>query len=407
MTILAACVLALAQGDPSLETRISAYAAQLREDASRDRARDRLVHLGRPGLPLLEKLDVDPALLSSIRQEVALNESLGPAYGPPHLFTFDGSEETLGVLLSRLEAVAGAPFQKNSLDLGQRFALKLEDATFWEALDEICAKASIWCLPTNEPLYLNGGMPVQKPRAYYGPFVILMDRVQQQRRVTFSAIESEFSIQLAAAWEKSITPLGLNGRHHLTAVTDDTGASLLPPATAAPAPALRMAGAIRYGQSITLSGLRIPAPTAKKLTRVEGTLEMEFPSRIDDVRFEIAPEGPTPSKEKAIDGAVVEMKSFVPQPAWGATLTVAIRFSDPKDLSKFRIGPADVEYLMPGDQKRTGWIASASAADGTYTFTANWRNGGRPELPKEIRLRIPRGVVIKNVPFCFKDVDLK
>ncbi len=311
------------------------------------------------------------------------------------------------MLLSRLEAVAGAPFQKNSLDLGQRLAIKLEDATFWEALDEICAKASIWCLPTNEPLYLNGGMPVQKPRAYYGPFVLVMDRVQQQRRVTFSAIESEFSIQLAAAWEKSISPLGLNGRHHLTAVTDDTGASLLPPTPPAPAPPPRTAGGIRYGQSITLSGLRLPSPAAKKLSRVEGTLEMEFPSRIDDVRFELAPEGPTPPKEKSIDGAVVELKGFVPQAAWGATLTVAIRFSDPKDLAKFRIGPADVEYVLTGDQKRTGWIASASAADGTYTFTANWRNGGRPELPKEVRLRIPRGVVIKNVPFCFKDVDLK
>jgi hypothetical protein len=407
MTILAACVLALAQGDPSLDTRVSAYAAQLRDDASRDRARDRLVHLGRPALPLLEKLDVDPALLSSIRQEVALNESLGPAYGPPHLFTFDGGEESLGVLLSRLETVAGAPFQKNSLDLGQRLTIKLEDATFWEALDEICSKASIWCLPTNEPLYLNGGMPVQKPRAYYGPFVILMDRVQQQRRVTFSAIESELSIVLATAWEKSIMPYGLNGRHHLTAVTDDTGASLLPQTPPPPAAAPRMLGSSRYGQPITISGLRFPAPAAKKLTRVEGTLEMEFPARIDEVRFELAAEGPTPSKEKAIDGAVVEMKSFVPQAAWGAILTVSIRFSDPKDLAKFRIGPADVEYLLPGDQKRIGWIATASAADATYTFTANWRNGGRPELPKEVRLRIPRGVVIKNVPFCFKDVDLR
>src|SRR5579862_4817816 len=340
MTILAACVLALAQGDPSLEARVSAYASQLREDASRDRARDRLVHLGRPALPLLEKLDVDPALLSSIRQEVAFNESLGPAYGPPHLFSFDGGEEALGVLLSRLEAAAGGPFQKNSLDLGQRIAIKLEDATFWEALDEICAKASIWCLPTNEPLYLNGGVPVQKPRVYYGPFVILMDRLQQQRRVTFSAIESEFSIQLAAAWEKSITPLGLNGRYHLTAVTDDTGASLLlPPTIPPPVAASRPTAVIRYGQSVTLSGLRLPSPGAKKLARVEGTLEMEFPSRVDDVRFELAAEGPTGAKEKSIDGAVVEMKSFVPQAAWGATLTVAIRFADPKDLAKFRIGP--------------------------------------------------------------------
>ena len=54
MTILTAVLFALQQGDPvSLEPRVAAYAQQLREEATRDRARDRLVHLGRPGLALL------------------------------------------------------------------------------------------------------------------------------------------------------------------------------------------------------------------------------------------------------------------------------------------------------------------------------------------------------------------
>src|SRR5436853_7821317 len=127
MTMLAACLFALAQGDPSPDARVSTYVAQLREDATRDRARDRLVHLGKTVLPLLEKAEIDPALLASIRQEVALNDSLGSSYGPPHLFSFDGTEESLGILLSKLETTAGAPFQKNSLDLGQKLSIKLED----------------------------------------------------------------------------------------------------------------------------------------------------------------------------------------------------------------------------------------------------------------------------------------
>jgi len=196
MTMLAACLFALAQGDASLEARVSTYTAQLRDDATRDRARDRLVHLGKAVLPLLDKADIDSPLLASIRQEIALNDSLGSSYGPPHLFSFDGGEESLGILLSKLESTAGAPFQKNSLDLGQKLAIKLEDATFWEALDEICTKASIWYYPTNDPIYLNGGNASLKPRVYYGPIMAVMDRVIQQRRITFSAIESEFTIRL-------------------------------------------------------------------------------------------------------------------------------------------------------------------------------------------------------------------
>jgi hypothetical protein len=59
--------------------------------------------------------------------------------------------------------------------------------------------------------------------------------------------------------------------------------------------------------------------------------------------------------------------------------------------------------------KRSGWIGTTSrdVDKGLFTFTAHYRHGGRQELPKEIRLRIPRGSVIKNIPFCFKDVELK
>src|SRR5262245_56139304 len=113
MTILTAVLLALVQADPPppppppLEPRVALYAQQLREEGTRDRARDRLVHLGKPALALLEKHDVDPAMLSSIRQEIAFNESLGASYGAPRTFTFDGSEETLANLLSKLEVGGG------------------------------------------------------------------------------------------------------------------------------------------------------------------------------------------------------------------------------------------------------------------------------------------------------------
>jgi hypothetical protein len=407
MTILAALLLATAQADAPLETRVSAYAVQLRDDATRDRARDRLVHLGKAGLPFLEKAEIDPALLLSVRQEIELNESLGTSYGPPHVFTFDGSEESLGVLLSRLETTGGMPLQKNSLDLAQKLSLKLEDATFWESLDEVCKKASIWYYPATEPLYLNGGMVSAKPRCYYGPIMIVMDRVIHQRRVLFSSVESEFTIRLLCVWEKSVSPLGVTGRYHVSTVTEDGGASLLPPTPKA-APVARSVSPVRIaGQAIDVNGLRPPSAAARKLDRVDGTLELEFPSRIDEVRFELAAEGATTGKEKAIEGARVELKSFAPKEAWGATTEIEITFQDPKEAAAFRIGASDVEFVVPGDPRRAGWVGGARVENDKFSFTAHWRNGGRPELPKEIRLRIPRGGVIKNVPFSFRNVDLK
>lgn len=407
MMVLAAFLVATAQADASLETRVASYVAQLREDATRDRARDRLVHLGKPGLAFLEGADIDPALLQSVRQEIELNASLGASYGPPHVFNVDGEEEALGVLLSRLETAAGSIFQKNSLDLAQRVSIKLDDATYWEALDEICRKASIWYYPAAETLYLNGGMASLKPRCYYGPIMIVMDNVVHQRKVLFSSIESEFSIRLLCVWEKSITPIGVNGRYHLTQITDDKGASLLP-ATPRAGPIGRSVSPVRAtGQGVDLAALRPPAADCKQLGRVEGTLELEFPLRIDEVRFELAPEGATAGKVKTIEGARVELKSFAPQASWGATTEMTIRFGDPKEAASFRIGAGDVDFIVPADPRRTSWVGAARIDKENFSFTAHWRNNGRTDLPKEIRLRIPRGVVVKNVPFCFRNVDIK
>jgi len=406
-TILTAILLALAQGDPTpLETRVAGYAQQLRDDGTRERARDRLVHLGKPALALLEKLDVETALLSSIRQEIAFNESLGASYGPPRTFTFDGAEETLGGLLSRLETGGGVTFHKNSLDLSQKFSVRLDDVPFWEALDEVCKKAAIWYYPATDPLYLNGGVASAKPRVYYGPVMIVMDRISQQRKVAFDRIDSEYLIRLMCVWEKTASPLGPTGRFHLTQVTDDTGASLIsppkPPGPPRPVMAVRIAG-----QGVDLGGLLAPSPDAKKLARVEGTLELEFPARVDELRIEVKTENPTATRE--IEGAVVDLRSFAPQSSWGAAAEFQIKFADLKEAAKFRIGTGDVEFVSPGDVKRSGWIGTTSrdADKGLFTFIAHYRHGGRQELPKEIRLRIPRGSVIKNIPFCFKDVELK
>src|SRR5438046_2909418 len=89
------------------------------------------------------------------------------------------------------------------------YALQLrDDASFWEALDEVCRKAAIWYYPATDPLYLNGGMASIKPRAYYGPVMIVMDRLIQQRKVTFDKVESDYLIRLMCVWERHVSPLG-------------------------------------------------------------------------------------------------------------------------------------------------------------------------------------------------------
>ncbi len=408
MTILTAVLFALLQGEPlsaPLESRVAAYVLLLKDENSRDRARDRLVHLGKPALPCLEKLSLDPELLSSIRREIALNESLRGSYGPLRVFTFDGSEESLGVLVSRLENSTGIFLQKNSVDLSQKIAPRLHEGNFWEALDEICGKASLRYSLESEPMYLSSGLPFAKPRAYYGPVILVLDRVIHQRRITFDRTENTYSIRLLCQWDRSIGPLGVTGRFRLDEITDDAGTSLLAPDLPAPA-AAKAAGLVRAGaQFVELTGLRPPAPAATKLLRVRGTLELEFPSQIDEVRFK-ATSDEIPA-QRDIPGATVELKGYSRPSNWGVAADFAIRFRDAQEAGQFRFSPLDLDCVIAGDSSRPTLIHAVRLEKEVFSFIAHWRSAVRQEVPKEIRLRIRRGSVIKEVPFDFKNVELK
>ena len=102
-----------------------------------------------------------------------------------------------------------------------------------------------------------------------------------------------------------------------------------------------------------------PSPAAKKLARVEGSLELEFPARVDELRIEVKTDNPAATRE--IEGAVVDLRSFAPQSSWGAAAEFQIKFADLKEALNFRIGTADVEFVSPGDVKRSGWIGAASS----------------------------------------------
>lgn len=408
MGILATILLAWMQGEPPSSppaSRVDAYVRQLKDEATRDRARDRLVHLGPAVLGMLERREIDAEVLAQIRREISENTAIGAAYGPPHLFTFDGTEESLGELLSRLETGAGVTFQKNSIDLSQKFSLSMPEATFWEAFDEICKKASLWYFP-GEQFYLNAGNASPQPRSFYGPFMIIMERVLQQRKMTFDKTQSEFWIRLVAVWERTVLPLGPTGRYTLLEVKDDTGASLL--AKDHPAPPARPNAAIRMsGQRIDLAGLLPPSPTAKKLALVRGTLEVEFPARVDEVRIKI--DGSSLPAVREIDGARVELKSLAPAANWGYSAEFELAFKDPKEAASFRVAPSDFEFTAPEGGPGTSWINGTrrDADKGIISFTVMWRPGRMPDPPQELRLRVPRGSLIKNVPFCYRNVDFR
>ncbi len=407
MKLLAAAAILAAFQEPDLEARVRAYAGRLGDERTRDRAYDRLAHLGESAIRLLEKEDVDPALLSALREETALHASLGPVYGPPRTFSFDGQEDSLGSCLARLESGSGASFHKHSIDPAARVAVKIRDASFWEALDEICRKAGVLYYPSGgEQIYLNMGAAAEKPRTFYGPLMIVLGSVIHQRRVGFDRTTTDLTVRLSCYWERHVSPLGLTRRYALSRAIDDTGQSLLRAGEPPPEPARRPGTGTRLGyDTLDLSGLRPLAAGARRLALLEGTLELEFPSRVETATF--ASPLDAPSASRPLEGLTAELRNCTVSSSSGMMADLALVFRDEAEAARFRPSARDADLVSSTGQKHPVYLTAGRTEKNTVTFSFRTYTGGASPDLKEIVLRVPRGSIVKKVPFRFRDVEIK
>jgi len=392
---------------PDPEAAVRDFAPLLGDPAARDRALDRLAHAGKPVLALLEACGVDAPTLSLLRETVDLHAALGESYGPPRLLTFDGKEESLGALLSRFEVGSGMTFHKHAVDLSSLHSLALKDATFWQALDALSRKVPFTYQPyQGDQLYLNAGPPAEKPVCYHGPFRVALDRVILQRRVGFDRTTEDLSARLHILWENHVSPLGLTRKFRLSRAEDDTGASLILPPPETPAPeASRPAVTMRVPyETLDVGPLRPLSAAAKRIAALEGTLGIEFPSRVDKVVFE-KPGGS--AETRPLEGVSVELRSFAATGSSGVTAEFVLRFREEKEAAAYRASARDVTFVPLAGTAQPVQVTESRLEKGVLTFSVRVFRVAAPREIKELVLRVPRGIRTMEVPFRYRDVELR
>lgn len=392
---------------PDPEAVARDYVPLLGDPAHRERALDRLAHAGRPVLALLESRGIDEPTLSLLRETVELHAALGESYGPPRLFTFDGKEQSLGALLSRFEVGSGMTFHKHAVDLSSLHSLSLKDATFWQALDALAKKVPFTYQPyLGDQLYLNAGPAGDKPLCYHGPFRVALDRVILKRRVGFDRTTEELSARLHILWENHVSPLGLTRKFRLTRAEDDTGASLFPTPPETPAPeASRPVVTMRVPyETLDVGPLRPLSAAAKRISALEGTLGVEFPSRVDKVVFE-KPGGA--AEIRPLEGVSVELRSFAAAGSSGVTAEFVLRFRDEKEAAAHRASARDVTFVPLAGTAQPVQVTESRIEKGVLTFSVRLFRVAATREIKEIVLRIPRGIRTMDVPFRYRDVELR
>jgi hypothetical protein len=410
MRLVIATLAAALQAPPDLETAriVREYGPLLADERHGLRARDLLVHVGEPALALLERQGGAPSLLRALREEAAILRGLADAYRAPRRFTFDGQEDTLGHYLGRLEETAGVTFQKQTVDLSRRVAPRLKDASFWETLDALCRQAQILYYPSAvDHIYLNPGALPDKPRSFYGPFMITLDRFLLRRRVLFSRTETQFTARLHCVWEPALTPLGVSpGGARFTHAADGEGRSLLlPPEGAAPASPAPTGGRPLLFEFVDAEGLRLPEGPRPRFALLEGSLRVEFPSRVLTASFpnplEAAPAART------IEDVTVELRSCAARPGAQVTAELALVFPDPGAAAAYRLSPRSLGFQDASGRRLPAYLQGSRLERNALLFTARCYGLGQVGDLKEILVAVPRGSVPLEVPFRFADVEVK
>lgn len=400
-----AAILLLAQEPQPLEAVVDRYAPLLQDPERRARAVDRLVHYGTPALERLASRGVDRETLDALRPAAELHDRLKDVYKPPRTFTFDGSEQELGTLLARLESGAGITFHRHQVDPVQKVSLSLEDASFWEALDALSRKTGLYCHGVmGTQVYLAPTPPPDRPRVFHGPLMIAVDRLTRQRRIGFDRRSDETHLRLACWWEGHVQPLGLSGRVLLARVVDDTGRSLLPDGPMSADGVVVPAYARQGWEAVEIRGLLPPAATARRLEAVEGSLELLFPVRVDVAAFD-APGGTTGSC--AFEGLKVELRSCSSTTGADVAAEFALQFDDAAEAEAFRPNASDVAFETVGGRGPVPYLLSQKREGRTAIFAVRTHHLRDPADVRRLTLRLPRGRIVKPVPFLFEKVALR
>jgi hypothetical protein len=384
------------------------YAPLLADERHALRARDLLVHAGEPALALLERQGADPSLLRDLREEAAVLQGLGDVYRPPRRFTFDGQEETLGHYLGRLEEAAGITFQKQTVDLSRQVAPSVKDASFWETLDVLCRQAQVLYYPSAvDQLYLNPGILPDKPKSFYGPFMITLDRFLLRRRVLFSRTETQFTARIHCVWEPSLAPLGLSPDGvRFTRAADGQGRSALLPADgAAPPPPASTGGGPLLFEFVDAGGIRLPEGPRPRFAVLEGSLRLEFPSRILTASFS-GPLEAAPAA-RALEDVAVELRSCAARGGSQVTADLALLFPDEKTAAAYRLSPRSLSFRDASGRRLPAYLQGSRLERNALLFTARCYGLTQAADLKEISVAVPRGRVPVEVPFRFADLEVK
>jgi hypothetical protein len=418
------CIALLTQGsDDALRDRVAQLVEKLAaaKVEARDAAEKALITLGSRALPLLpEAAKVGTAAtdrdtrLERVRS--AIRESLDKVNLGASMVTLQGKGIRLSEALQRIQAQTGNPITDLREQMGAEATnpgldLDLKDKPFFEAIDDVAAKAglSLNFFTGDGTLGLTaGGMPApeKRPASAYvlntGPFRVVLKQVGALRDFQSGAATS--NLQLEVGWEPRLRPMLLALKADGLEVVDDQGK-----AVAADVQNMSTDVALRPDNPAAELNLNLAAPDrgAKTLAKLKVSASVTVPAGLRTFRFAKIEAPGVVQTQGDID---VTLDSFeVDEQVWKFRVDIKYPDGGPA-FESFRQGLFNNRlWLQKPDGSRfehNGGYSNLSADGGKLSFEYLFVDV--PDKPGDYQLayETPSKVIEIPLVFEFKDVPL-
>jgi hypothetical protein len=412
----------LAQAGDAKAARVKKLIQQLddKEFAQREAAKSELIKLGLDILPYLPETDakLSPEQIKSLNiVRTTLREVEAERILTPRLVTLQKEGIPLSKALDELTKQAGTRVEdmRGDKTADPTLKLKLEKATFWQAVDAIAKEADLRVLLDHKEgkVMLGDGPNRTAPGSvsYSGLFRIAVKRIQADQDLE-SDKEGHFCVvHLEVAWEPRFRPLFLESQPDSFEIKDDKGNVLK---------ALEQGGGrVPLGQrNAAQLQVRVEAPprTALNLGLLKGSLNVLGPTKMVLFNFDKLAKTdkskPPPSQVK--DGIKLTLREFGVEgekddQLWRATLMLEYPEGGPEFESFEQWLVNNAAWLENADGKRrieTGNSDSdVQGRQAILNYFFDKEGMGKPEDWKLV-YRTPGPILKVPVNFEFKELPL-
>ncbi|MHC4607089.1 MAG: hypothetical protein ACYTAF_09170 [Planctomycetota bacterium] len=411
--LLAAALLLLvpAQDEPPAQDAIRDWISRLGSDDPLEAlaARDGIVHTGgEKALPLLGDAH------GAIRDEIGQNRKLAGKYGSPVRVTCNAEDASPHDVFAKVEEQTGERFTIPANITAENASVALDGVPFWPAIDRVCAAFGLQeNLAIMDNIRIVSGTSPDRPRFLYGPFRFLITAVRINRTARSTGTETEMHVVLHVAWQANVHAQGIPGPPAVARITDAEGRSLVMERPEKEKKEGKNEGSntaymygrsLRYG-SLTIRGLRAPPAGARKLGEFSGTVPVAFSLR----ETELSIKDPVNAVGETHEGEGFRVRILAcDRPStYSLNTEVEIAFDEPDDPAIRSVWAANIRLHTTSGGEIRARLGRMESKERKVTLTLYCHGLRRGMEPAVLVLRIPREIVVKDVPFCFRDVEIK